>query len=806
MNALIRGVWFYMILLVGLYGNGHATLPERTLWYDQPARYFEEVLPLGNGRIGAAIYGGVGREHLLLNEITLWTGKPVDPYMNPDAYTHLPEIRQALFNQDYPLADSLVRQLQGKFSESYAPLGDLFIDMHHDTAFRDYRRELDIRRGVATVAYTVNDVHYHREVFVSHPDQVVGIRLEADRQQCLDFTLRLSSQLKYSVSVREKDLIMDGRTPVHAEPSYRGDMPDAVRYEAEKGTGFRVIVHIAETDGKVRTESNQLTITDASGAVILVSLATSFNGFNKNPDTEGRNQKALASDYLEKVVDKSFQVLKKRHTEEFRSFFDRVSLILGEQSPPDLPTDKRLKRYSEGEADPDLEALYFQFGRYLLISASRTPEVPANLQGIWNPYVRPPWSSNYTTNINVEMNYWSSETGNLSEMHWPLLSLISNLEKTGRITAETFFNCGGWCCGHNTDIWAMTNPVGDFGQGHPSWANWNLAGAWLSTHLWEHFAFTQDTSFLSNYAYPLMKGAAEFCLDWLVKDNKGYLVTAPSTSPENIYVTPDGYQGATAIGMTSDMAMIRELFNQTIQTSEILGRDSGFRQNMSNALEELYPYQIGSKGQLQEWYYDWQDADPQHRHLSHLFGLYPGHQITPEKTPELADACRRSLELRGDGGTGWSKAWKINCWARLREGNHAYKLLRTHLTYTPPGPQAGNRGGGTYPNLWDAHPPFQIDGNFGGAAGIIEMLVQSGKEEIYILPALPDVWPQGEVRGLCTRGGFEVDITWKEGKLEKTIIRSRTGKHCCVRYHDNSVDIILKPGESIELDVQLHRM
>ncbi len=769
------------------------------LWYKQAAQHFEETLVLGNGKMGASVFGGVASDKIYLNDITLWSGEPVNPNMNPEAHKYLPEIREALKNENYKLADELNKKLQGKFSESYAPLGTVFIDFTHQGNPNNYYRELNLEEAISKVTYEVNGVQFTREYFISHPDQVMLIRLTSSKKGALDFGVKFSSLLKNKLILRDKTLKAKGYAPIKAEPNYRGNIPNAVVFEDGRGTRFTALIKIQHVDGTTVSTDSTLGLKEGTEALIFISIATSFNGFDKNPATEGVDDEVLATEKMEKAFKKSFKQLKKSHLQDYQQFYRRVNLSLGKTEAPDLPTDERLKRYSEGKEDKNLEVLYFQYGRYLLISSSRTLGVPANLQGIWNPYIRPPWSSNYTTNINVEENYWLAENTNLSEMHAPLLSFIKNIAQTGKITAKTFYDVSGWTACHNSDIWAMSNPVGDFGKGDPVWANWNMGGAWLSTHLWEHYTFTQDKNFLKNEAYELMRGAAQFCLEWLVEDKKGYLITSPSTSPENRYRTPDGYEGATLYGATSDLAMIRELFDQTIKASKILNTDADFRSKLEQALARLYPYQVGKKGNLQEWYHDWEDQDPKHRHQSHLFGLYPAHHINPEKTPDLAAACRKTLEIKGDETTGWSKGWRINLWARLWDGNRAYKMYRELLQYVEPdGIRPKYSGsGGTYPNLFDAHPPFQIDGNFGGAAAVAEMLVQSTESEIRLLPALPDAWESGIVKGLCARGGFEVSIEWEDHKLKKVSIFAKKGGATTLIYGNQKKPIILKANKSL---------
>lgn len=784
--------WALCLFVIG--GSSLWAQSTHKLWYNQPAQYFEETLVLGNGRMGASVFGGVESDKILLNDITLWSGEPVKADSWPDAYKNLPAVREALKNEDYELAEKLNRKLQGNNSQSYAPLGTLFLNFNHSGTAQKYYRELNIANAVSKVEYEVNGVTFTREYFISHPDQVMVIKLTSSKKGALSFSLQFTSQLKHQVFTAGEKLSVGGRAHI-------GNDRNGPIFDDTRGTRFSTQARIKNTGGKISVTDSTLVLNGGTEAVVYVTVATSFNGFDKDPSRDGLDDAAIAVGQMDKASRKSFKSLKNAHLEDYHRFFNRVSLDLGPTDAPDLPTNERLMRYAEGKEDKNLEVLYFQYGRYLLISSSRTAGVPANLQGLWNPYIHPPWRSNYTMNINVEENYWLAENTNLSEMHQSLLSFIKNVSETGKVTARTFYGVNGWAACHNSDIWAMSNPVGN-GNDEPMWACWNMGGAWLSTHLWEHYRYTQDREFLKNHAYELMKGAAQFCLEWMVEDKDGKLITMPSTSPENKFISPSGFHGATLYGGFADLAMIRACMEQAVEASKVLEVDADFRQKLESALSRLLPYRIGKKGQLQEWYHDWEDEDPRHRHQSHLFGLYPGHDISPLTTPELADACRKALEIKGDETTGWSKGWRINLWARLLDGNHAYQMYRTLLRYVDPDgvKNSKHRGGGTYPNLFDAHPPFQIDGNFGGAAAVAEMLVQSTEQEIRLLAALPDAWAKGSVKGICARGGFEIAMDWENKTLKKVTVSSKNGGTTNLICGDKQKSITLAKGKQMEIE------
>ncbi len=752
-----------------------ADVPLR-LEYGRPAQRWVEALPLGNGRLGAMIFGGVGADLLQLNDDTLWSGGPLDG-SNPEARVVLPHVRQAVAAARYAEADALAKGLQGPYTQSYLPMGALDLVFDHGDVASGYRRWLDLREAISTTQYSVGSVRFTREVLVSHPAQVIAIRLTADRPGAIRLAARMRSLLRHAVDSDGEVLVLRGRAPAHVDPSYFAQ-DDPVRYAEDAGMRFEMRLAVVADGGHVRTTHEAISIEDADAATILLSSATSFNGYDRSPVRDGRDEHGAALAPLAAAITRPWDAIRQEHTADHRTLFDRLALSLGETAPPSTPatrppaTDQRVLKL--GSADPSLVALLFHYGRYLLIASSRPGSQPANLQGIWNDQLRAPWSSNYTININTQMNYWPAEPAGLPELHEPLLEFIPQLAVKGRHVVSTNYGTRGWTAHHNSDLWRQAAPVGHFGQGDPVWAFWPMAGPWLSQHLYEHYLFGGDRSYLRDSAYPAMRGAAEFCLDWLIEDGRGHLVTSPSTSPEHKFITTDGGQAAVSMGSTMDMAIVRDLFFNTIDAGETLGVDGPLRQRLAATLERLLPYRIGSRGQLLEWFEEFKDPEPEHRHFSHLFGLHPARHITP-RTPELFAAVKRSHELRGDGGTGWSLAWKVNHWARLLDGDHAFKLITNLLQLVDTSNVNYRGGGGVYPNLFDAHPPFQIDGNFGFASGLLEMLVQSHAGEIHLLPALPAAWPAGRLRGVRARGGFQLDIEWTGGTLARGELRSALG-------------------------------
>lgn len=773
-----------------------------TLWYDKPANKWVEALPVGNGRIGGMVFGGVEEELLQLNESTLYSGGPVKTNVNPEAHTYLAQIRKALLEEeDYGKAAQLTKKMQGYYTQSYMPLGDLVLRQQLDGAKpSSYYRDLDLTNAVATTKFTVNGTEYTREVFASAPDKVLVVRLRANKKAALTIDVSAKSLLRYKLApVGNNGFAMSGKAPAHVDPSYYNPKGrEHVIYEDTSGCNgmrFHCQVNALTKDGTVLADTSGIHIKNATEIVLLVAAATSFNGFDKCPDKNGVDEKALANAALLKATPKPYPQLLQTHQADYKKYFDRVHFNIkdttGSTTQGNLPSDQRLERYSKGAYDPGVELLYFQYGRYLLISSSRPGGPPANLQGLWNKELRAPWSSNYTININTQMNYWPAEVTNLSEMHQPLLDWLKDLSKTGAVTAKEFYRANGWVAHHNSDIWGLSTAVGDVGNGDPVWANWYMGGNWLSQHLWERYAFTRDKKFLAQHAYPIMKQAAVFTLDWLVEDKNGYLVTAPSTSPENNFRDKNGKGQSVSVATTMDMSIIWDLFTNVIEASEALGTDNEFRNKIIAARKKLFPLQIGSKGQLLEWYKDFEETEPEHRHASHLFGLHPGRQLSLNNNPEFFNAAKKSLELRGDEGTGWARGWKINWWARLLDGDHAYKLIRNLLNYSGPD---GKGGGGTYPNFFDAHPPFQIDGNFAGTAGMAEMLLQSHLGELHLLPALPSAWSEGEIKGLKARGGYEVALQWKDKQLANAVILASQNGNCTVK---TSVPVVVK-GTSVK--------
>lgn len=734
------------------------------LYYKSPASNWLEALPLGNGFLGAMVYGRTDKETVSMNYDTLWTGFPRESVLEDGVYEKFEEAKKLVLKGDYRKGQDIIEEnLLETCSQAYLPLCDIIFSYKNSFRRKNYKRYLNLENGVNTVEYERNGIHFKRDSFVSFNGSAYFDRIVSDKKGAVNFTVSLKTKLKGDSHIENGVLILDGRCPSNSAvnrevPLYSHDA-DYPEIPEKQGMYFRCALKVL-TDGTVKENCNCLTVSDATETIVIFCTEDSFNGYDKHPVLNGKEYKNTCIRHLNEISEIPYETTEREHIQTFSSYFNRVSLDLGSDRKGDIPTDKRLLKHNGGSSDIGLYTLMFNFGRYLIISGSAPGSQPTTLQGIWNNKVDAPWSSNYTVNINTEMNYWPVLPCNLSEFNEPLIEMIKELSVAGEKTAKHLYNAHGFCAHHNIDIWRYTDPA----RGNAQWGFWPMSGGWFCQHLFNHYLYTNDKNFLKETAFPILKKCAEFFFDMLVEDGDGFLIMSPSTSPENDFLI-NGTVSSVSETTTMTMSIVKEVFGNTVKAAEILGEEDETVKRVKEILPHLLPFKTGSRGELLEWYKELEEREPHHRHKSHLYGLHPSNLITPDETPELANACRRSLELRGDNGTGWSLAWKINMWARLWDGDHALKLLDMQLSPVSSKRSVGH-GGGTYPNLFDAHPPFQIDGNYGCTAGICEMLLQSRENKIFLLPALPSLWKNGKVTGLKAVGNITVNIEWQNGEIK----------------------------------------